>query len=474
MKLSKAFWASTVIPTACALWPIPSQYESGTSLLWIGSNVQVTHNCQNQGVSLHTSRHCSFADVIDLQYNSTSGQPSDSSIVENAIHRAFGTIFEQNFIPWKFNPRNTNFEPSMAGNATNITSISLHQNDMSSQNITESATLVDESYTLSVSLSGEVTITANTSIGLSYGLTTFSQLFFEHSQGGAYTELAPVQISDTPMFQHRGINMDTSRNFFPLWKIKQTMDAMAFTKMNRFHWHITDAQSWPLVIPALPELATAGAYSPGLVYSPSDVASVMQYGNLLGIETIVEIDMPGHTSSIWFSHPDLITSFNTQPYSNDCAEPPCGSLKLNDSAVFTFLDTLFDDLFPRLGQYSTFFHSGGDEVNVNAYLLDDTVRSNSTAVLQPLMQKFIDHVQGKITAAGLTPVVWEEMLLTWNLTLANSTMVNCWLSSESVAQTVEKGYRAIVGNYESWVCPLLFIFPHFRILWYITTYPKIN
>lgn len=179
----------------------------------------------------------------------------------------------------------------------------------------------------------------------------------------------------------------------------------------------------------------------------------MHYGNMLGIETAIEIDMPGHTSSIWFSHPELITAFNAQPYSTYCAEPPCGSLKLNDSAVYSFLDTMFDDLFPRISEYSAYFHSGGDEVNFNAYLLDDTVKSNDTAVLQPLMQTFIDHVHGKIRAAGLTPIVWEEMLLTYNLTMGSDVMVNCWLSDESVAQTVAKGHRAIVGNYNNWVSP---------------------
>jgi len=209
------------------------------------------------------------------------------------------------------------------------------------------------------------------------------------------------------------------------------------------------------VIPALPELSDAGAYAPGLVYSPDDLSAIMQYGNNLGIETAIEIDMPGHTSSIWFSHPDLITSFNTQPYSTNCAEPPCGSLKLNSSDVYTFLDTMFDDLFPRISRYSSYFHSGGDEVNVNAYLLDDTVNSNDTAILQPLMQKFIDHVHGKIRSAGLTPIVWEEMPLDWNITMGNDVLVNCWLSDESVAKTVAKGLKAIVGNYNNWVRPFI-------------------
>lgn len=450
MKSTVAILASLLTPTVLALWPIPSQYTSGDSVLWIDSNVKVEYNCNAKVGSKRLRTQKILADTCLKKGDNPFAYNDDQDIVNLAVQRTLTTIFQQNFVPWKFNPRNSDFEPALE-NQQYINTITLQQNNHSAQGANQWASAVDESYAISVPLSGEVTITANSSIGLSYGLTTFSQLFFQHSKSGVYTKLAPVDVYDAPKFQHRGLNMDTARNFFPTTKIKQTLDAMAFTKMNRLHWHITDAQSWPLVVPAIPELSIAGAYAPGLVYSPWDVADVMQYGNLLGIETAVEIDMPGHTSSIHFSHPELITAFNTQPYSTNCAEPPCGSLKLNSSAVYSFLDTMFDDLFPRLKQYSSYFHSGGDEVNVNAYLLDDTVQSNDTAVLQPLMQKFVDHVHGKIHQAGLTPIVWEEMVLDWNISMSKDVMVNCWLSDESVAQVVSKGYRAIVGNYESWV-----------------------
>lgn len=452
MKLLRCL-AGLLPPLVSALWPIPSQYSSGDSVLWIDGNVEVNYNL-NSEVCLDKKRWQKLQTDICVKKDSNPFAYSPSQdIVNIAVQRTLITIFQQNFVPWKFNPRNTNYEPTQNGEQC-IRSITLQQNAADPTNITKATSSVDESYTLSVPLSGEVTITANSSIGISYGLTTFSQLFFQHSQGGVYTKLAPVEIYDKPMFSHRGLNMDTARNYFPVADIKRTLDAMAYTKMNRLHWHITDAQSWPLVIPTLPEVSNAGAYAPGLVYSPKDLADVLQYGNNLGIETAIEIDMPGHTSSIWFSHPELITSFNTHPYSTNCAEPPCGSLKLNSSAVYSFLDTMFDDLFPRIAQYSSYFHSGGDEVNVNAYLLDDTVQSNDTAVLQPLMQTFIDHVHDKIRQAGLTPIVWEEMLLDWNLTLGHDVLVNCWLSDESVATTVSKGYKAIVGNYNNWVSSL--------------------
>lgn len=394
---------------------------------------------------------CSRSYKLTKYQDGTNFANSDShDIINTAIQRTWATIYAQNFVPWKFNPRNSNYEPDHS-NGTHITSIKLKQNQPDPANITRSTIPIDESYTLSVPTSGEVLVTANTSIGLSYGLTTFSQLFFKHSMGGTYTKLAPVEISDAPKFQHRGLNMDTARNYFSTDDIKRTLDAMAFTKMNFLHWHITDAQSWPLVLPSLPEVSQKGAYAPDLVYSPGDLEDVMAYGNTLGIETAIEIDMPGHTSSIWFSHPDLITAFNTQPYDTNCAEPPCGSLKLNSSGVYDFLGKVFDDLFPRISPYSAYFHSGGDEVNVNAYLLDDTVKSNDTAVLQPLMQKFIDFVHGRIRAAGLTPIVWEEMVLDWNITMGKDILVNSWLSDESVAQIANLGHKVIVGNYNQWV-----------------------
>lgn len=372
--------------------------------------------------------------------------------MQNAIQRTHKTIFDQSFVPWKFHPRMTDFEPSTADKQF-ISSISLKQTQSDPPNANAPLDdTVDESYSLSVPESGEVVISAASSIGLLHGLTTFSQLFFKHSEGGSYTSLVPVEIEDSPKFAHRGLNMDVSRNYFAVDDIKRMLDAMSFAKLNRFHLHITDSQSWPLVVPSIPELSAKGAYAPNLVYTPEDLKDIQNYANLLGIEPILEIDMPGHTASIAFTDPDLIAAFNVQPdWSTYCAEPPCGTLKLNSTKVYDFLDKLLDDVLPRVEPYTSYFHSGGDEVNIQSYLLDDTVRSNDTAILQPLMQKFVDRNHDQIRANGLRPIVWEEMLLQWNLTLGKDVLVQTWQSDEAVAQTVASGHKALAGNYNYWV-----------------------
>lgn len=87
--------------------------------------------------------------------------------------------------------------------------------------------------------------------------------------------------------------MDTSRNYFSVESIKRTIgndfeskvvdnfiylfifaDAMGMVKLNTFHWHITDSQSFPLVLKSHPELSRIGAYSSDKVYTADDISEV--------------------------------------------------------------------------------------------------------------------------------------------------------------------------------------------------------
>lgn len=467
------------LSSASAIWPKPISYEHGGTVLFIerdvpfhwsevgASNVgYIADQHQDQQPFVFASNSNTRLNLQDnptlrKRYTETSFEIqsrdqvkdgiSGDDIIDHAIRSAWNTIFKCNLYPWKFHPRNWG-EPSPGPAKISQINVRLLKSDP--PNVAKPlAGDVDESYTLALSEDGTATISANSSVGIARGLTSFTQLFYAHSDGQhVYTPLAPVTIYDAPKFQHRGINLDVSRNWFSVADIKRQIDAVAYNKMNRFHLHVTDSQSWPLEIPALPGLSAKGAYRPDLVYSPQDFEDIQYYAAIQGVEMITEIDMPGHTSSMFYSYPDLIVAFNKQPdWDTWAAEPPSGTLKLNSSAVYDFLETLFSDLLPRVAPYSSYFHTGGDEVNKNAYTLDETVKSNDSAVLQPLMQKFVDRNHDQVRAAGLTPLVWEEMLLDWNLTLGSDVIVQSWQSDEAVASIVGKGHKALVGNYNYWV-----------------------
>ena len=147
---------------------------------------------------------------------------------------------------------------------------------------------VNESYTLSI-LPSHATLTAETVWGAMRGLETFSQLAWDNP-----TQIAVgVQVWDFPLFVHRGLMVDTARNYYPMKDLLRTVEAMSMNKLNVLHLHLTDAESFPLVLPSEPRLAEKGAYAPHMVYTPQDVKTLVEFGLDHGVRVIPEIDTPG-------------------------------------------------------------------------------------------------------------------------------------------------------------------------------------
>ncbi|KAF6841391.1 glycosyl hydrolase family 20 [Colletotrichum plurivorum] len=448
-----------------SIWPAPKKLSTGKNVLFISQTLDITYN--GGSVRWFSPLDSAFQrkaqdteNLFHMQLPYTYGYTpapgstfSSKDIVQGGVSRAMDAIFQKNFVPWKFHPKNSQFEPDVyAADKKTVKSLQITQTKEDKPDTFKPlAGDVDESYTLNVTEDGAATITAKSSTGVLRGLETFSQLFYQHSSGTSwYTPLAPLSVEDEPVYAHRGILIDVARNFYPVPDVLRVMDAMSWNKLNRIHIHITDSQSWPLDIPAMPDLSAKGAYQKGLSYTPEDLAKIQEYAIHRGIEPIIEIDMPGHIGSVSFAYPELIVAYNEQPYHWWCLEPPCGAFKMNDSRVDDFLDKLFDDLLPRVKPYSAYFHTGGDELNRNDSMLDEGVRSNSTEVLQPLLQKFMDKNHARIRKHGLVPFVWEEMALEWNLTLGEDVVIQSWLGNDAVKNLTSKGHKVIDSNYNFW------------------------
>jgi len=100
-------------------------------------------------------------------------------------------------------------------------------------------------------------------------------------------------VWDSPLYAHRGITLDTSRNYYPVKDLLRTVEAMSMNKLNVLHWHLTDSQSFPLVLPSEPSLAEKGAYASHMVYTPEDVKTIVEFGLDRGVRVLPEIDAPG-------------------------------------------------------------------------------------------------------------------------------------------------------------------------------------
>jgi len=315
-----------------------------------------------------------------------------------------------------------------------------------SQPIATEATLPlgsrDEAYSLVVPADGsEAVLSANSTLGLFRGLTTFGQLWYTAS-GTVYTLGVPLEIQDSPAYPYRGLLLDTARNYFPVSDIKRTLDACSWVHINTFHWHIVDSQSFPLIVPGFANLAENGAYSASSVYTPQDVADVISYAGERGIDVLVEIDTPGHTSAISKTYPEYVACAEATPWATYANEPPAGQLRLASPATINFTVDLLSavaEMFP-----STLFSTGGDEINTQCYLDDpETQQELGGRTLNQALDAFTQATHGAIRSLGKTPVVWEEMVLSFNLTLSNDTIAMVWISSADAAAVAAKGFRFV-------------------------------
>jgi hexosaminidase len=302
---------------------------------------------------------------------------------------------------------------------------------------------MDESYTLDIPKDGNyATLRAKTWIGALRALETFSQLIIFDDELIVHT----AEVSDYPTYSHRGILLDTSRNFYPVKDILRTIEAQSYNKMNVLHWHATDSQSWPLYFKSHPELSENGAYSQKEVYTPQDVQTILKFAEERGIRVVLEIDMPAHTASIAASYPDYMICMN-EFWAKYAAEPPAGQLSPINHEAFQLIKDLVKegtDTFP-----DTLYHTGGDEINTDCWDLDESTveygKQNNLTSKEIWFQwtnKLMDYINEE---TDKRPIIWEDPIKDGG-SVSKNTVVQTWLASP--ANYTSKGHDVIVSNYD--------------------------
>ncbi|MHA1460706.1 MAG: glycoside hydrolase family 20 zincin-like fold domain-containing protein [Promethearchaeota archaeon] len=108
-----------------------------------------------------------------------------------------------------------------------------------------------EGYALTVS-QDRIEISASTPNGVFYGIQTMRQLIptdkIENKKIDLEISIPCVVIEDHPRFKWRGLMLDVGRHFFTKSEVKKVLDLMAFLKLNKFHFHLTEDQGWRVEI----------------------------------------------------------------------------------------------------------------------------------------------------------------------------------------------------------------------------------
>jgi len=304
---------------------------------------------------------------------------------------------------------------------------------------------VDESYTLTVSASGDVAIEAPAVWGAMHALESLSQLVvWENATAGYELANAPWAIVDAPRFQHRAVMIDSARHFLSVGTMNRQIDAASYGKLNTLHWHATDAESMPLETAAFPSVAAKGAFARKFVYSIAQQTELVQHAAERGVRLMLEVDMPGHNYAYFLGKQSGLMADcpNTlAPVSNEFWK---ASFDPTNPALYAFLDTFIGELAGRFPEQV--LHLGGDEVVYQCWNESVKIRAymkQHGMTLPQLYTMFERKVHAIAARHGKSVMTWDEVFSAAQSVLPKDAIVCVYRGVATLAAAVKAGFRAV-------------------------------
>lgn len=308
----------------------------------------------------------------------------------------------------------------------------------------------------------KVTITGKTEAGIFYGIQTLCKSIPDTI---GIVKLPPVEISDAPRFNYRGMHLDVARHFFSVDFVKKYIDMLALHHVNTFHWHLTEDQGWRIEIKKYPLLTQVGSkraqtivgrYNSGIYdsipyggyYTQEQMKDIVRYAAERYINIIPEIDMPGHMLAALASYPEL--GCTGGPYKvaeiwgiyDDVLCP-------GDEKTFEFVENVLNEvieIFP-----SKYIHIGGDECLKNKWKVcpkcHDRIKSEGLntdslhSAEDRLQSYFITRVEKFVNSKNRQIIGWDEIL---EGGLAPNAAVMSWQGISGGIQAAKSGHKVIM------------------------------
>ena len=282
-------------------------------------------------------------------------------------------------------------------------------------------------YRITIGEDGEPKVEADDEDGAFYAQVTLNQL---------PQPLQPTTIEDWPDLPYRGFMLDVVRDFRTVDEVLQILDLMASWKLNTFHFHLADDESWCLEIKELPELTEYGAHhalpdwdlkettalkptANGKIgnvtyYTSEEYKHIIRYAWERHITVIPEFDTPGHSrasikamqayerrtgdSSYRLQDPaDTSHYWSAQDFTDNV-------LSVDLPSVYRFYGVIFDEvirLHQEAGVPLKAIHIGGDEVPNGAWAGRDR---------HEMKEAFINGMIGLAEERGILLAGWEDIV----------------------------------------------------------------
>ena len=296
--------------------------------------------------------------------------------------------------------------------------------------------------------------------GLRHGLVTLAQMAHAARTNPRFRFAGSGRIVDAPRHGWRGAHLDVARNFRPIRDVLRLIDVLAWHKMNRLHWHLSDDEGYRLPSRAHPALNDVGARRGGDAplppqyadgpggqaghYTRDEVEATCAHAAALGVEIVPEIDMPGHVASILAAIPELADPEEPHDSYRSVQGYPNNALNPASERTYAVVEALVDelcDMFP-----GPVLHVGGDEVDHGAWRRSPIASTLADRLgvmgAMPLQSHFLRRVQRMIHVRGRLMGGWDECALGGGI-VSDRTILMAWQNVETTRRLIAEGYDVV-------------------------------
>ena len=269
-----------------------------------------------------------------------------------------------------------------------------------------------------------------------------------------------VTIVDQPRFGWRGSMLDVSRTFFDKEYILRHLDWLAYHKINKFHWHLTDDNGWRMEIKKYPKLTQVGAWRGrgealdpafdsgeeryGGYYTQEEMKEIVAYAADRNIEIIPEFDMPGHSKALAVSYPEVVCRHDEDIKSvqGEVHNVICVGREKN----YVMLENIIKEMaaiFP-----SKYIHIGVEEVATESWKhcpdCQKVMKKMGYTDEKELLGYFSQRMEAILAKYGKTLEGWEDIVPGENL--SRNDLVLVWHNQNVLQKAIDAGFPAVTQN----------------------------
>jgi len=326
-----------------------------------------------------------------------------------------------------------------------------------------------EGYSLEISPS-RILVSASTRTGEFYAIQTLLQLLppqVYHRASGPDAMLIRqwkvpcMTVVDQPRFPWRGSMLDVSRSFFSKEYILRHLDWLAYHKINKFHWHLTDDNGWRVEIRKYPKLTSVGAWRGasealppaynsgearyGGFYTQEDLREIVAYAADRCIEIIPEFDLPGHSKALAVSYPEVVCRHDEELLSvqGETHNVVCVGREKN----YKIIENIIRELAPIFP--SKYFHIGVEEVVTDSWKhcpdCQKLMRRLGYTDEKQLLGYFTGRMEAILAKYGKTLEGWEDIVSSGG-NLSHDDLVLVWHNQNVMQKALDAGFPVVTQN----------------------------